>query len=188
MRCTAQARPGSPRWRKPAGLDVHLCPQVAQPSPPRHCMSRERGPSGPAGASQSSTRCRIMRPAAAPGQGQRARKDSLLAELLGWCYLAPFGAGPVQGLLSNRAPIPRPTPRPHPREPGPRSATSPHRTILASRRGLRCGQRLLHDLQAPTPPCVITRRPPASPAAPGITECHRRPCGLGQAGWCDDRG
>ena len=74
MRCTAQARPGSRRWRKPAGLGVHLCPQVAPPSPPRHCLPANAAGPDPRARCKSSTCCRIMRPAAAPGQGQRARK------------------------------------------------------------------------------------------------------------------
>jgi hypothetical protein len=41
----------------------------------------------------------LCAPAAADGQGQRARKDSLLAGCWGWCYLGPFGAVPAQGLV-----------------------------------------------------------------------------------------
>ena len=47
----------------------------------------------------------MMRPWAAPGQGQRARKNSLLAGLLGSCHPGPSGAVPAHGLMSSAPPV-----------------------------------------------------------------------------------
>jgi hypothetical protein len=130
MRGTAQARPGSRRWQKPAGLGVHLCPQVARPSPPRHRTCPRPRPADP-----------------------RARRRALLVPhhaLRGRRWAGPNGPAKLPTGWTARKPV-QPAAGAIPDCQPARSRTSGQRTMPRRARGVRrdpasVGHQLTHSV------------------------------------------
>ena len=108
----AQARPRSHRQQRPAGLGVHICPRVAQPSPPRHRTCPRRGPPGPR-ARRRAAGGHIMHPAAAHCQGRKIpdTDPALIPPVRGaWPRPGPSSASTVTASPRYQSAVVRQTP------------------------------------------------------------------------------